>query len=204
MKSETWTSATRQRAIFSPGPSLARFGVALRGPTGRRSPAWGDTPGTRHPSRRCTLKVCRRCRMSEPRCVLRGRVVDFQGKPVGGVTVGADTWRGRRPIRLHIFSAADGRLQWRSAPADVVLYDMGKQAYPRDARAVAGRPKDRPAPLSRWQQDRRESSTTLPRPALRIPVGRPRGSGSARTHCPAVRSRWSLGSPRTSTLAPPG
>src|SRR5262245_197714 len=47
------------------------------------------------------------------------------------------------------------------------------------------------ASLNRWQPVRRGSSSTLPRSAPRNPGGRPRGSGLARSRCPAARSRWS-------------
>ncbi len=68
-------------------------------------------------------------RLTEPGSVLRGKVVDIEGKPVAGAFFGADTWRGHRSLRLHIITDKDGRFEWRNAPKDVVLYDAGKAGY---------------------------------------------------------------------------
>ena len=68
-------------------------------------------------------------RLTEPGSVLRGKVVDIEGKPLAGAFFGADTWRGHRSLRLHIITDKDGRFEWRNAPKDVVLYDAGKAGY---------------------------------------------------------------------------
>ena len=68
-------------------------------------------------------------RLSEPGSSLRVRVVDVRDKPVAGASIFADTWRGHRSINYRTDTDADGRFQWRSAPKDVVLYDLLKQDY---------------------------------------------------------------------------
>ena len=60
---------------------------------------------------------------------VRGKVVNIQGKPVAGAFVAADTWRGHRSIRFRVNTDQDGRFEWRSAPKDVVLYDIGQDGY---------------------------------------------------------------------------
>jgi thiol-disulfide isomerase/thioredoxin/protocatechuate 3,4-dioxygenase beta subunit len=68
-------------------------------------------------------------RMTEPAAILRGKVVDVQGKPVAGAFVAADTWRGHRTIEFRGSTDKDGRFEWRGAPKDVVLYDFGQEGY---------------------------------------------------------------------------
>ncbi len=68
-------------------------------------------------------------RMTEPGATVRGRVVDIAGKPVAGAFVAADTWRGNRSIHFRVDTDKDGRFEWRSAPKDVVLYDIGQDGY---------------------------------------------------------------------------
>jgi beta-lactamase regulating signal transducer with metallopeptidase domain len=70
-------------------------------------------------------------RLTEPGSLLRVRVVDVQGKPVAGARIFADTWRGHRSINFRTDTDANGRFEWRSAPKDVVLYDLLKQDYMR-------------------------------------------------------------------------
>ncbi len=67
--------------------------------------------------------------LTEPGVLVRGRVVDADGKPVEGAFVAADTWRGHRSIRFRVNTDRDGRFQWQSAPKDVVLYGFGKEGY---------------------------------------------------------------------------
>ena len=65
----------------------------------------------------------------EKGAVLRARVVDVKGKPVAGAFFAPDTWRGHRSI-MHRKDTDDlGLYEWRSAPPDAVLYDVGKQGY---------------------------------------------------------------------------
>ena len=68
-------------------------------------------------------------RMTEPGATVRGRVVNIAGKPVAGAFVAADTWRGNRSIHFRVDTDKDGRFEWRSAPKDVVLYDIGQDGY---------------------------------------------------------------------------
>jgi beta-lactamase regulating signal transducer with metallopeptidase domain/protocatechuate 3,4-dioxygenase beta subunit len=68
-------------------------------------------------------------RLTEPGSLLRVRVVDVQGKPVAGAGIFADTWRGHRSIHFRAETGLDGRFEWRSAPKDVVLYDLLKEDY---------------------------------------------------------------------------
>jgi beta-lactamase regulating signal transducer with metallopeptidase domain/peroxiredoxin len=65
----------------------------------------------------------------EPASTLRVKVVDIQGKPVAGAFVFASSWRGHNSIALRGATDAEGRFTWRSAPGDVVLYDVGKPGF---------------------------------------------------------------------------
>jgi 5-hydroxyisourate hydrolase-like protein (transthyretin family) len=67
--------------------------------------------------------------LTEPGSILRVRVVDVEGKPVAGASLGPDTWRGQRSIHFRGLTGPDGRVEWRSAPKDVVFYDIGKAEY---------------------------------------------------------------------------
>lgn len=60
---------------------------------------------------------------------IRGRIVDVDGNAVSGAFVTADTWRGHRSIKWRVSSDSQGRFQWNEAPADEVLFDMGKQKF---------------------------------------------------------------------------
>ena len=68
-------------------------------------------------------------KLTEPGSLLRGKVVDIEGKPVAGAFFGAESWRRRRSIHFTAKTDKDGRIEWRSAPNDVVLYDTGKFGY---------------------------------------------------------------------------
>jgi beta-lactamase regulating signal transducer with metallopeptidase domain/protocatechuate 3,4-dioxygenase beta subunit len=68
-------------------------------------------------------------RLNEPGSVLRIRVVDVRGNPVPGAQLFADTWRGHRSITFRASTDAGGRIEWRSAPKDAVLYDVLKQDF---------------------------------------------------------------------------
>ncbi len=41
----------------------------------------------------------------------------------------ADTWRTHRSIHFRAETGPDGRVEWRSAPKDEVLYDIGNSTY---------------------------------------------------------------------------
>ena len=68
-------------------------------------------------------------RLTEPASIVRGKVVDVEGKPVIGAFVAADTWRGHRSIQFRVDTDQDGRFAWRNAPGDVVRYDIGHEGY---------------------------------------------------------------------------
>lgn len=61
--------------------------------------------------------------------VFKGRVVDKKGKPLADVQVTADTWQGKRTLCWIGKTDKKGYFKWESAPADEVLYDVGKQEY---------------------------------------------------------------------------
>jgi beta-lactamase regulating signal transducer with metallopeptidase domain/thiol-disulfide isomerase/thioredoxin len=65
----------------------------------------------------------------QPGSELRLRVIDVQGKPVAGAFVFPQTWRGYHSIDLRSETDSEGRLTWRSAPPDIVLYDIGKTGF---------------------------------------------------------------------------
>jgi thiol-disulfide isomerase/thioredoxin len=65
----------------------------------------------------------------QPAKLLRGRIVDGAGKPVPGVTIYTDTWRGTRTLCERLQTDADGRFTWDSAPADQVMLDIFKLGY---------------------------------------------------------------------------
>ncbi len=67
--------------------------------------------------------------LTEPGAIIRGKVVDVQGRPVAGAFFTADTWRGFRSLRFHVDTDKDGRFERRDAPKDVVLFDIGKEGY---------------------------------------------------------------------------
>ena len=61
--------------------------------------------------------------------VLRGRVVDREGKPVGNASVYADTWRGTQTLQANIKTDADGRFVWENAPADAVSFSISAKGF---------------------------------------------------------------------------
>ncbi len=131
---DTWgsnspTASTNERGEFTlencvAGPSLITVQAEGFAP---RIQDVGSTSGP-HPSNSDWPRPAR---------VLRGRVVDVQGNPVAGTNVVADTWRGHRSIQFRAETDPQGRFEWRSAPKDVVLYDLFKgrlHVHPPDAR----------------------------------------------------------------------
>lgn len=61
----------------------------------------------------------------KPPAKLRGRVVDPAGKPLAGVGIAADTWRGHRALEWRSNTDAEGRFAWDNAPpVDEVQYDL--------------------------------------------------------------------------------
>ncbi|UCD52257.1 MAG: redoxin domain-containing protein, partial [Phycisphaerales bacterium] len=64
-----------------------------------------------------------------PARTIRGRIVDLEDKPIQGVWVVADTWRGHRSIRWRSETNSGGYFEWDEAPADEVLFDLVKEGY---------------------------------------------------------------------------
>lgn len=64
-----------------------------------------------------------------PGNVLRGKVVDVEGKPVSGAIVVPDTWRGFRTLDKRLTTDAEGRFEWCGAPPDAVAYDILKEGH---------------------------------------------------------------------------
>ena len=92
-------------------------------------------------------------RLGPPRS-FRGRLVDSKGKPMPGAIVQAFNWRGHSSIDWQTQTDQEGRFAWRSAPPDVVSYNILKLGF---------------MPIrQRWYQaSEREHVITLNRP-LRI------------------------------------
>jgi hypothetical protein len=65
----------------------------------------------------------------EPGHVMRGRVIDPDGKPLAGVMIATDTWRSNRALMFRTSTDADGRFVWNEAPDDEVLTDVLLQGY---------------------------------------------------------------------------
>ncbi len=68
--------------------------------------------------------------------ILRGRVVDAQGGPISGARVSVSGWRGSRTLQWRAQTDADGRFEWRDAPADEVLFNV----WAADRAGIDGRP----------------------------------------------------------------
>jgi protocatechuate 3,4-dioxygenase beta subunit len=62
-----------------------------------------------------------------PASVLRGRVVDVDGKPIAGVNVYPEHWRDMQILDFRMTTDPDGNFEWRAAPPDVVKYSIYKQ-----------------------------------------------------------------------------
>ncbi len=60
---------------------------------------------------------------------IRGQVLDAEGKPVPGVSVSTEGWRGYRTIRWRGRTDADGWFEWNSAPADGVAFSFYKSGF---------------------------------------------------------------------------
>lgn len=65
----------------------------------------------------------------EPAKRISGRVVDQQGNPVSGAFVALSSWRGYDTIDFRVDTDQDGRFAWNDAPADEVLFGVGKEGY---------------------------------------------------------------------------
>ena len=60
---------------------------------------------------------------------IRGRVVDRQGKPIAGASVGAEIWRRYQSLEWHTETDAEGRFVWNSAPPDEVQLSVTKPGF---------------------------------------------------------------------------
>jgi beta-lactamase regulating signal transducer with metallopeptidase domain/protocatechuate 3,4-dioxygenase beta subunit len=60
---------------------------------------------------------------------LSGRVVDAQGKPIGGAAVYTDTWRGNRSLTAVFNADADGRFTWDLAPTDTIYCNISAPGF---------------------------------------------------------------------------
>ncbi len=67
-----------------------------------------------------------------PGNTIEGKIVDTAGKPIQGVSLYTDTWRGHRTIDTRINTDKDGHFVWKSAPADAVMMDIYKMGYADD------------------------------------------------------------------------
>ncbi|MCC7203840.1 MAG: carboxypeptidase regulatory-like domain-containing protein [Phycisphaeraceae bacterium] len=64
-----------------------------------------------------------------PGGTIHGRVVDDQGRPVAGVGMVIDTWRGARSLMTYTTSDAQGRFMFEDAPLDTVQVDAYQNGY---------------------------------------------------------------------------
>ncbi|WP_165232844.1 sigma-70 family RNA polymerase sigma factor [Aquisphaera insulae] len=65
----------------------------------------------------------------KPPHVIRGRIVDPDGKPIADAPIAADEWRGQHTLRWQTWTDAEGRFRWDVAPGDSVLIDLGTLGY---------------------------------------------------------------------------
>jgi RNA polymerase sigma factor (sigma-70 family) len=64
-----------------------------------------------------------------PGHLLKGRVVNQEGKPVDGATVQAMNWRGHMSLDWRTKTDAEGRFTWDSAPPDPVLLTLTRPGF---------------------------------------------------------------------------
>ena len=65
----------------------------------------------------------------EPGHTIKGRVVDPNGDPVPGATVGADTWHEFRSLTWETQTDANGCFVWNDAPPDELSININKRHY---------------------------------------------------------------------------
>ncbi len=114
--------------------------------------------------------------LPEPGATLRVKVVDVDGKPVAGAILGVDTWRGHRSLEFRKEAGADGRIEWRSAPRDVMLGDFFKPGY-MSSRQVALTASDREHVVTLYPElvisgRVTDAATGKPMPSFRLTRGR--------------------------------
>jgi peroxiredoxin len=56
--------------------------------------------------------------------IVRGRVVDPDGKPISGVGVAPEYWRGMQVLEARMTTDAEGRFEWRAAPPDGLQFSI--------------------------------------------------------------------------------
>ena len=165
--------------------------------------------------------------LPEPGATLRVKVVNVEGKPVAGAILGVDTWRGHRSLEFRKEAGADGRIEWRRRPEDVMLCDVFKPGY-MSSREVALTASDREHVVTLYPElviSGRVTDAETGRPLPNVPpdpgpevqamegdpLGRERGGGARgrAIHDPVRRAVRSLlrpgrcpGLPAGSTRAP--
>jgi uncharacterized GH25 family protein len=60
---------------------------------------------------------------------IRGKVVDVNGKPIGGVRVGVSRFRGEQKWQWNANTKADGTFVWNEAPAEEVGFEAIKEGF---------------------------------------------------------------------------
>lgn len=69
----------------------------------------------------------------QPGRTLTVHVADVDGKPIEGAVVAADTWRGQRFLNLlRANTDAEGKVVFRGAPDDEMLFDVFRPGYMRN------------------------------------------------------------------------
>ena len=63
--------------------------------------------------------------------LLRGRVVDPQGKPIAGAFIVIPANSKYKGVFFRAWSDTQGRFQWHNAPADSVDFTIGADGYIR-------------------------------------------------------------------------
>jgi RNA polymerase sigma factor (sigma-70 family) len=89
-----------------------------------------------------------------PGHLIRGRVVNPQGRPLDGATVQAMDWKGRMSLDWTTKTDAEGRFTWDSAPAEPVLLTLSSPGYTKVGQRE-------------FRADRGETSVTM-YPPLRV------------------------------------
>lgn len=65
----------------------------------------------------------------QPPKTLKLKIVDAAGKPISGVGVSVDTWRGCRTLDTRFNTDKEGRIEWKQAPTDQAMFDIYSMGY---------------------------------------------------------------------------